>query len=1009
MLQKILLAATIAAALNLGTLENLFAQTTFSTNDTPDQRNSIYAFTNATIFIDYQTVLKDAILIIERGLVIQAGKGIIIPKNAIVVDMKGKFIYPSFIDMYSNYGLKANAGGIAERTPQYDARKHGAYSQNDALKSYQNADELFVTDAGKAQEYLKIGFGAVLTHQKDGIARGTSALVALSTKKENLSIISPRVATHYSFDKGSSTQSYPNSLMGSIALLRQTFADANWYSLQKDKREIHLGLEAMLHAKGLPKIIEANDKQNILRADKIGDQAGFQFIIKSGGDEYQVVNTVNATRAPLIVPLNFPTPFDVEDPLDADNVSITHMKHWELAPFNPYYLWKTGITFAFTAEDLKDNSVFIPNIRKAILAGLPAKEALRALTQTPAQLLRADKKLGALKPGFIANFIICSDSIFNEKTVIYENWTQGERHIINPIPLDYRGIYSFLTSANDKVKVLPDSATVAITGKLELLEAEYYKDTTKAEANLKIADNFLKFDFDWNKQKIRGSGAFISRNEATGVGENSKGEKFNWKLVYSLAYKEPALTDSARKADTKQSFKSDSALKSIGKIIYPFQAYGNELLPKARKVLFKNATVWTNESQGIMKATDVLIENGKIVKIGKIDGKADTIIDATGKHLTSGIVDEHSHIAISGGVNECSNSITAEVRIGDIIDNEDVNIYRNLAGGVIGAQILHGSCNCIGGQSGLIKLRWGKTGDEMQIANADGFIKFALGENVKQSNWGEDFTSRFPQTRMGVEQVYIDVFNRAKEYEAEKKQNPSLRQDLQLEAISEILNKKRFITCHSYVQSEIVMLMRVAESFNIKVNTFTHILEGYKVADLMKKHGAGASTFSDWWSYKFEVKDAIPHNAAIMHKVGVLVAINSDNAEMARRLNQEAAKAIKYGDVSEEDAWKMVTLNPAKLLHWDKFTGSIKEGKDADLVLWDANPLTINAKPLQTYVDGIAYFDSNQDFKMRDKIKAERVRLVNKMLEAKKKGETVQKPVFTPEQFWDCGTGGETK
>ncbi len=1004
MLQKIFASASLTIAFFLWFDNNSLAQTTFSTNGAPDKRGELYAFTNATIFIDYKTVVKEGALLIEKGLVKQVGKGINIPKNTVIFDLKGKYIYPSFIDLYSSYGIKFNQGGIAERTPQYDAKKQGAYSQNDALKSYQKADELFNYDAIKAEEYLKNGFGAVLTHQKDGISRGTAALVALSSKKENESIIVQKAAALYSFDKGSSTQQYPSSLMGSIALLRQTFADVAWYISQKDKTETHIGLDAMAQAKSLSQIIEANDKQTIVRADKIGDEAGFQFIIKSGGDEYQIINAIKNTNAALIVPVNFPAAFDVEDPLDAQNVGITQMKHWELAAFNPYYMWKAGISFAFTSEDLKDKSSFIPNIRKAILAGLPEHEALKALTQTPAVLIKSDKKIGALKPGYIANFIISSDSVFKENNIIHENWIQGERHVIKPIDTDFRGVYSLYTSSTDNKKILPDSAILAISGKLRDLESQYYKDTAKAKVNLKITENFLKFDFEWKKQKVRASGAFTSKTEASGIGENELGAKFNWNLAFSLAFKEPAPTDSATKAESKLKFKADSTLKLIGKINYPFQAYGYDTIPKARKILFKNATVWTNESQGIIQSTDVLIENGKIAKIGKIDTKADTIIDATGKQLTSGIIDEHSHIAISGGVNECSNAVTAEVRIGDIIDNEDINIYRNLAGGVIGAQILHGSCNCIGGQSALIKLRWGKTSDEMQIANADGFIKFALGENVKQSNFGDDFTVRFPQTRMGVEQVYVDVFNRAKEYEAMRKLNPNTRKDLQLEAVVEILNKKRFITCHSYVQSEIIMLMRVAESFNIKVNTFTHILEGYKVADLMKKHGAGASTFSDWWAYKFEVKDAIPYNAAIMHKVGVMVAINSDNAEMARRLNQEAAKVIKYGDVSEEDAWKMVTLNPAKLLHWDKFTGSIKEGKDADLVLWDANPLSIYAKPLQTYVDGIAYFDINQDLKMREKMKAERVRLIIKMIAAKKKGETVQKPVFTPEHFWDCET-----
>jgi len=330
----------------------------------------------------------------------------------------------------------------------------------------------------------------------------------------------------------------------------------------------------------------------------------------------------------------------------------------------------------------------------------------------------------------------------------------------------------------------------------------------------------------------------------------------------------------------------DDKTEVIGKVIYPFGAYGQTSLPKQQKWLLKNATIWTNEKEGKLENADVLIEGGKIKQVGKnLPSAGATVVDATGKHVTAGIIDEHSHIAITKGVNEGTQAVTSEVRIGDVLDPEDVNIYRQLAGGVTSSHLLHGSANPIGGQTAFIKLRWGKDAEGLKFENTDGFIKFALGENVKQSNWGDDQRDRFPQTRMGVEQVFVDGFQRATEYKRNA-QNPNRRRDLELDALVEILDSKRFITCHSYVQSEINMLMKVADTFNFRVNTFTHILEGYKVADKMKIHGANASTFSDWWAYKFEVIDAIPYNAALMAKVGVNVAINSDDAEMARRLNQ---------------------------------------------------------------------------------------------------------------------------
>ncbi|NNL59738.1 MAG: amidohydrolase family protein, partial [Flavobacteriaceae bacterium] len=294
----------------------------------------------------------------------------------------------------------------------------------------------------------------------------------------------------------------------------------------------------------------------------------------------------------------------------------------------------------------------------------------------------------------------------------------------------------------------------------------------------------------------------------------------------------------------------------------------------------------------------------------------------------------------------------------------------------------------IGGRSAIIKLKWGASPQEMIYNNSPKFIKFALGENVKQSNW-QSF-GRFPQTRMGVEQLYVDYFSRAKEYDALKKSGKPYRKDTELEVLAEILNKERFISCHSYVQSEINMLMKVAEQFNFNINTFTHILEGYKVADKMKEHGVGGSTFSDWWAYKYEVNDAIPHNAAIMHNQGVVTAINSDDGEMSRRLNQEAAKSVKYGGVSEEDAWKFVTLNPAKLLHLDNRVGSLKVGKDADVVLWSGHPMSVYSKAEKTLIEGTVYFDLERDKQLRDAIKKERSELMTMMMKEKNNGLKTQ-------------------
>ena len=515
------------------------------------------------------------------------------------------------------------------------------------------------------------------------------------------------------------------------------------------------------------------------------------------------------------------------------------------------------------------------------------------------------------------------------------------------------------------------------------------------------------FNFSLPNGHFRANGDIINNDTIIGFYQDENGNIFDFLLS----------KDSVLKADNnkKDSDTTNKIIQSnIPEVWLPNKSNGFRSLPIAQPVLFKNATVWTNEKQGIINNTDVIIDKGKIIAIGTllnpleyITNEKVKIIDASNLHLTCGIIDEHSHIAISKGVNEASQAVTAEVSIGDVINPNDHNIYRQLAGGVVAAQLLHGSANPIGGRSAIVKLRWGASAEEMKISDAKGFIKFALGENVKQSNWGDFENIRFPQTRMGVEQVFYDAFFRAKEYEKkwqdynklnliEKRKTVAPREDIELNVLVEILNSERFITCHSYVQSEINMLMHVADSMGFKINTFTHILEGYKIAEKMKKHGVGGSTFSDWWAYKFEVNDAIPYNASLLNEAGIVTAINSDDAEMGRRLNQEAAKAIKYGGTSEEDAWKMITLNPAKLLYLDDKMGSIKIGKDADIVLWSDNPLSVYSKVVQTYVDGKLMYDKNVDVQNRKRDLKERMRIIKLM--SKDKNQNKIKPTAPAEE-----------
>lgn len=978
----------------------IVAQETYPVNGSHDKRPGLYAFINSNLVVSSEETINNGTLLVKNDKIEAVGKNLSIPKGYIIIDLKGKYIYPSFIDAFTTYGLPAAAaqrqGGGFGRTQSFISTKTGAYSWNEAIRPETAVKSMFGIDSKKSEEYKKLGFGTVQTLSRDGIARGVSIVSTLNNSDETTVILKDQAAAHYSFSKGSSANSYPTSLMGSIALLRQTYLDAAWYKNQKS--EYNISLDEFNKSQSLSQIFEVSDALSVLRADKIGDEFGKQYIFKTDGKEYQRIEEIKATGGSFIIPLTFPKPFDIEDPADARNISYTQMKDWEMAPSNPSALEKAGIRFAITGFGLEANPKdFWNNLRTAIRYGLSEKQALKSLTEVPAQLLGISDMTGTLNKGKLANFIISSDNIFKKENIIHENWVQGNQYIVSKMDAaDLRGTYTL------QIEGLP-SIEMKIGGSLSAYDLNIERggtDSAKVKGSINRTGDLLSINFDLKKNPagtIRMSGYISSESPLNLKGEAVKpdGSSSKWTATFRESHKETVKKE------------SPEPVPSIGKVLYPFMAYGYTEVPKSEQVLFRNATVWTNEKEGRLNNTDVLIEDGKIKAIGKnLKAATAKVIDASGKHLTPGIIDEHSHIAGTGGINEGAQSVSSEVRIADIITSEDINIYRQLAGGVTTSHILHGSANAIGGQTQLIKLRWGKNPEQMKFEGSDGFIKFALGENVKQSNFQiPGGNLRFPQSRMGVEQVFIDAFTRAKEYKAARSiKGNTVRRDLELDALVEILDNKRFITCHSYVQSEINMLMHVADSMGFKINTFTHILEGYKVADGMAKRGIAGSTFSDWWAYKNEVAEAIPYNGKIMHQVGVLTGFNSDDAEMARRLNQEAAKAITYGGMNEEDALKLVTLNPARMLHIDNKVGSVKVGKDADLVLWSDNPLSIYAKAEKTFVDGIAYWDIEQDAEKQKALKADQSRIIQKMIEAKGSGSATVRPVAQRQRLYECET-----
>jgi imidazolonepropionase-like amidohydrolase len=988
-------------------------------NGIKESKANLIAIKNARIVVSASKTIENGTIIIKDDRIQQVGAIIMIPKDALVFDFQGKTILPTFIETNSSLGIPKMQSKNSFY-PQIETSKQGAYYWNEAIHPEVRASQLYTFDQKAIEDYQKMGFGIVATHLEDGISQGFSSIYSLGDDSYTKNLIKADANPFFSFKKGISNQTYPSSQMGSIALLRQALYDAKWYE-KSTKKEVNISLEELTKQLKLTSFFHTSDKFEILRAEKIAKEFELKFIYLGSGNEYEIAEDLKKINAEIILPINFPLPYDVKDPYVSKHIPLSDLKHWELAPSNPYILKENKISFAFTSSGSTPLN-FWKNIKKSIENGLSEDDALEALTINPAKMLGIDNDFGSLEEGKKASFSVYDVDPFSEDAKLLETWNLGQQKVFQELQAyDIRGNYNLLV--DDEYLSLKISGTKekpsaiikkrnAVTientntkkSKKKKTQKTEVKDSLEIPCYINLIGNDVSLQFNSPDLKWEGSinlhGKF---NKKFAIIEGDAVlEDGSW-VKWSAIRNEEAEKDK-KKNDKKENQNTDYS------VWFPNLAYGFEKRPENENFIIEHATIWTNEKEGIIQNASIVVENKKIKYVGNgnyVSPKNAKIINAEGKHVTSGIIDEHSHIAISKGVNEGGQAISAEVSIADVVDANDINIYRQLSGGVTAAQLLHGSANPIGGQSALIKLKWGHTPEEMLIPNAPKFIKFALGENVKQANWGDFNTIRFPQTRMGVEQIMFDAFERAKKYEKEKSSDLNYRKDLELEVLLEILKSERFITCHSYVQSEINMLMHLADSLNFKLNTFTHILEGYKLADKMKNHGAGASTFADWWAYKFEVNDAIPYNAAMLSKAGIVTAINSDDAEMGRRLNQEAGKSLKYGGLSEEDAWKMVTLNPAKLLHLDDKMGSLKAGKDADIVIWSDNPLSINAKVEMTLVDGEILYDKNKDLELRKRNQAEKARIISKMLKSGEAGKETKPFVKKKEKHFHCNTFGE--
>ena len=986
----------------------------------------VHALINATVVASPGNVTANATVVLRDGLIEAVGRDVTVPPDARTWDLTGKTIYAGFIDAFSHFGMpeglkpfkrrESDGNGPAAKR-QSSPQQPGAASWNPLVTPEREAADHFEAGEKDAAKLSDLGFATVATFPGRGIFRGRGALISLNGKSINEAALKLSTVQHIAFEQSSTPRRevkgdgppYPTSLMGSIALVRQTLYDAAWQRrveqayrenpsrMQKPAENAALLACKPLLENGQLVIVQAWDELDYQRIDRLASEFDIAYAILGNGYEYRRAKILKELGATLILPLAFPPTPHVERPDASLDVSLEQLQHWNLAPSNPAFLAEEDVPFCLTAHFLADpGKAFWPAVRKAVKRGLSQEDALASLTIRPAALYDMADRLGTIETGKIANLVVATGDLFsNEKSKVAAMWIGGdyfEKKAAREVDLE--GLWAFSWSG---AQGFPRAEIAKRKGKWSLQFRDQTLPFVVSDKEIILSVPAQAFGLDRESGLVRLQ-AYATSSVLSGSGRLPDGSPLSWTAHRVEAGRsiEPIENASDPEEEESPEWVFDR---------YPAGAYGIGERERPEFILVKNATLWTCGPEGTLARTDLLVKNGKILKIGKRlkAPRGAWVIEAEGKHVTPGLIDCHSHIAGSRGINETGSAITVEVRIADIINPVDINIYRQLAGGLTTSNILHGSANPMGGQNQVIKLRWGEDAEGLKFAGARPGVKFALGENVKQSNRGDNSTSRYPQTRMGVEQFFLSNFRAAADYQRSWKayeEGSSLappRRNLRLEATLEILKGERDIHIHSYRQDEVLMFARLAEKLKLKVAAFQHILEGYKVADALVKIGAGGSSFSDWWAYKFEVYDAIPYNGALMHRAGVVTSFNSDNAELATRLNTEAAKAVKYGGVSEEEALKFVTLNPAIQLGIEDRVGSLARGKDADFVIWSDHPLSTYAHAEQTWIDGIKRFDREEshrrqaaDLQEREKLvqKALKVRLQELKLTAAGKGES---------------------
>jgi len=905
--------------------------------DKPGRYDPPMALVGATIHQADVAAIENATVVIENGSIVAVGPNLDPPEGALRLDATGLHVYPGFIDAHSYLGIAKAERTEDERKRLEDenpdpreaplsstraANRRGIHPQRRAR------DDYLVTDESIGSHH-RLGFATVLAAPRSGILSGFGSLINVTDAPLRRAVVASDVTQHASFSTGEPGD-YPATLLGVIASLRQFSHDVKWHMDTATYLQSHPGgdvrlpvdpaLDAMSGAvrDGVPIVFEANSEQEILRALRLSRELGFRVIISGGREAYKVIDALKDADAAVLVSLKFEPEPDYGKKKPAKRAA------------------KDDAVDAETEPDEQSDADADPD---AVSAN-PDKKAKKLYE--PVKVL-ADKRRD------------WNEHVDNLRTLLEADIPAAvcsyDLDKPNELTKNLRAAIERGLSAEQALTALTvhPARILAMQDRLGAVQPGYL-------ANLTITDA----PFETKKAKVKwmivdGKRFILESDDTDAKDSDSNGEK----------------QSDENAPDDAESVADDSSDESTTPDAPEFAAeIEDDRKPKTRtggNVLIRGGTIITITGDTIEDGS-VLIRDGRIESVGRglIPPMDVEVIDATGKYLMPGMIDCHSHMAIDA-VNEAALSISAEVRIADVIDHRQVQIYRALAGGVTTIHTMHGSANPIGGQNVVLKLRYGASPDAMIFREAPRTIKFALGENVTQTNWQEARGKRFPNSRMGVESVLRQALIAADAYRSQRKEHaeavsmgrsvPPFRSDLRLDALADILDGDLWVHCHGYRADEYLRLIDVAENFGFRVGVLQHILEGYRIAPEIARHGCGASTFSNDWAYKLEAYDAIAHNAAFMTRHGINVSVNSDSANTIRFMNVEAAKSVRWGGLDEIESLRLVTINPAMQLGIADRVGSIEPGKDGDIGIFNGHPLDSFSKCVMTLVDGEVYFE----------------------------------------------------